>query len=173
MKMEKNYQRMVIAILGCSIILSLMLNIALAEPSVSMKLKRNVGTDMGDGRRIEGDWTITGTGSAEVTRMELFFNGNKTAESANNSLSFRFNTRDYAIGETNITLIGYLANGEAVQTTEIREFLDPAATDRFLYITLTITGIIVVGSIVIAIIAKKKQNNQPKPTRNDVQIGEL
>lgn len=145
----------------------------IADPTLTLKLKRNVGTDMGDNLRIEGDWTITGTGSNDIVRMDLLFNDNITAQSTNNSLSFRFNTRDHPIGTTNITLIGYLSNGSSIQTTEIREFMDPEETDRFLYITLSITGIIVVLSIVIAIISKKKQKSAPKPTKSDVGIGDI
>ena len=180
MTVKKRYDRsnpmkktLLISILMGYLGICLILNFALAEPSVTLKLKRNNGTDMGDNLRIEGDWTITGTGSNDIVRIDLLFNANITSHSDNNLLSFRFNTREYAIGTTNITLIGYLSDGISVQTTEIREFMDPAETDRFLAITLSIAGGIVVLSIVIAIISKKKQNSQPKPTKRDVEIGEL
>ena len=60
--------------------------VTVAAASVSFTLRKNVGYKLGD--EIQGDMTITGTGTAGIVKMELFFNTTLVASSDSNSLVF-------------------------------------------------------------------------------------
>jgi hypothetical protein len=148
------------------------MEMASAAPTVSMKMKRNNGTDMGDGR-IEGDWTITGTSSSEVTTLALQFNNENVTVAVSNELVYRFNTNDYAYGETNITLIGWDIAGNINQQTEIRVFMSPSEINQFLYIVVGSVSALFGIIIVIALIKKKKEKTTSEIKKGNVSITEI
>jgi hypothetical protein len=143
-----------------------------ANTDITLKFKRNVGTDMGDGR-IEGDWTITGTGGSSIVRLALQFNGTNVSTIEGHALTFRFKTEDYGIGMMNITLIGWDISGMVNQTTQLREFLDPAFTEAFLWIILSIVGGVFGLILIIAVIKRVRQKKIPPPQKDDIKIEEI
>jgi len=94
------------------------------EEVLSLGISRNVGTAFGD--KIEGDFTITGTGLDLILNLTLFFNGTQVAFESDNELKFRFNTKDYPLGLMNITLIGEDSEGTAYNKSIFKELISPA-----------------------------------------------
>jgi hypothetical protein len=155
---------MIIGVLGSS---------GAINPSLELKMKRNVGTDMGDNYRIEGDWTITVTGSSDIVFIVLQFNGENITNASGASLKFQFNTRNYAIGDTNITAIGWTAEGAVAQSSKLMYFMDPEDTDAILIWTFVGVGGLFALIIIIKVYQYKKQKTAKPIQKTDVSIEKL
>ncbi len=94
------------------------------EEILSLGIKKNVGTAFGD--KIEGDFTITGSGPDSILNLTLFFNGTQVAFESDNQLTFRFDTKDYSLGLMNITLVGEDSEGMVYTISISKEFISPA-----------------------------------------------
>lgn len=132
--------------------------------SVSFNLTDRVGTGFGD--NIEGSFTLIAQGSTGIVLMKVFFNNEEVYSVAGNSISWRFDTKSYAIGATNITVVGFDNQNNAVQSSKIYQFLDPN-------LTTTLTVVVIVFAIIVTILKyrRKYATKLPTvPTKNDVQI---
>jgi hypothetical protein len=110
-----------------------------AAESVTLSLSRELGTALGS--KIQGNFKAIGKGSAGIVRMEFLINGEIVAESDSNRLEYRFNTADFEIGDYNLTMIGYDALENAVQDTELVEFLSPSINIIIILIIVPIVGL--------------------------------
>jgi hypothetical protein len=136
------------------------------DSGISMTLRRNMGTDMGDGRRIRGDWTISGSGPEGTNKVSILFNETEVYSTQSREFSFRFNTDDYWIGEVNITIRAYISDSEFVSRSVVKEFID----DSFDNMIWAGTGIIFAIIIVILVVTNKKSRSKSK---TDVTIDEV
>ncbi len=138
------------------------------DSGITINLRRNVGTDMGDGRRIRGEWTLSGSGPEGTVKIEILFNETVVYTVQSKEFSFRFNTEEYWIGEVNITVRAYLSDSEFVSRSLIREFID----DSFDNMIWTITaGIFAILIIIAAVGYKKSKANSKKEVKiDDVKI---
>lgn len=125
-----------------------------------------MGTDMGDGRRIRGDWTISGSGPEGTNKVSILFNETEVYSTQSREFSFRFNTDDYWIGEVNITIRAYISDSEFVSRSVVKEFID----DSFDNMIWAGTGIIFAIIIVILVVTNKKSRSKSK---TDVTIDEV
>lgn len=138
------------------------------EEILSLGISKNVGTAYDD--KIEGDFTISGTGPDYILNLTLFFNGTQVAYEPSNELNFRFNTKDYALGLMNITLIGKDSEGTAYKKTIFKEFISPEIGN---WIMITVGGIALISvGIILVSYLKRKQNEKQSATekKNNIKI---
>lgn len=134
-----------------------------AEETVTFTLTDRVGTAFGN--KIEGDFTLKASGSVGIVRMAVYINEQEVYNTTGNSISWRFSTKTYGVGPTNITVIGWDAQDVSVETTKSFEFLSPQSTNTILVITI--------GVAVIATILKYKyrfRKQTPKQIKDSVDI---
>ncbi len=93
-----------------------------AEDTISYRLSRVAGTDVGFGR-IQGNFRLTANAPEDVISMEVLFNNEVVHEVENNSISWRFNTDDYETGEINITIRGWTAADNLYEVSLERHFI--------------------------------------------------
>ncbi|MHA1613191.1 MAG: hypothetical protein ACTSYU_14140 [Promethearchaeota archaeon] len=132
---------------------------------LSLSLSKNMGTAFQD--KIEGDFTIRGSGDEDIMSLELYFNETQVANSTSNELTLRFNTNDYWIGDVNMTLKGFNENGDVFQYSIYRVFLDPTIGN---YILIGV-GILVVVSVGFSLYKYTKDKKATKKTREEIKKG--
>ena len=108
-----------------------------AQETADIRLKRTFGMAFGD--TIQGTFTIIGTGTDNIVNLTLQFDGAQVAFEDDNSLTYRFKTKDYPPGELNITLIGYDFVGSSYSSTETSEYND-TYFKHYNYYSHNITG---------------------------------
>ena len=91
--------------------------------NVSFKISKRIGTDLG--HRIEGKFTIKGTGTEDISELHLYFGNVEVYQVNASEMVFDFNTNDFPTGKVNITLVGITETGQNVQITEEWEFISP------------------------------------------------
>jgi hypothetical protein len=69
-----------------------------------MSINRNVG--IGLGGLIQGTFTLHGSGPEIVQNLTVYFNGDQVHFVTGNTITWQFDTANYASGSTNITLFG-------------------------------------------------------------------
>jgi hypothetical protein len=117
---------------------------AAAQGSLTLNLDRNFGTALGS--LIQGTFTLRGGGPEEVQNLTVYFNGEQVHFVTGNTISWQFNTGDYASGAMNITLYGVDdAGGEYLASRQVT-FLGGAASNIFTIAVITL--------VVIAIVCK-------------------
>ena len=94
--------------------------------SVSFSISKISGTGLG--KNIEGNFKLKGTGSSSITNLTLYFNGVQVNSVADNEMAYSFDTKDYPVGTTNVTLIGTTSTGEQSQSSQEYEFMTPNST---------------------------------------------
>ena len=140
------------------------------EEVLSLGISRNVGTAFGN--KIEGEFTITGTGPDSILNLTLFFNGTQVAFESDNELKFRFNTKDYPLGLMNITLIGEDSEGTAYNKSIFKESISPAI-GNWIMVIVGVIALISIGLKLTAYIKNKrfeKQSNVEKKTKIKIDI---
>jgi hypothetical protein len=75
-----------------------------AQEPLTMSINRNVG--IGIGGLIQGTFTLHGSGPAAVQNLTVYFNGDQVHFVTGNTITWQFDTANYASGSTNITLFG-------------------------------------------------------------------
>ncbi|MHA2236535.1 MAG: hypothetical protein ACXABH_14475 [Candidatus Thorarchaeota archaeon] len=75
-----------------------------AQESLTMSINRNVG--IGLGGLIQGTFTLHGSGPEIVQNLTVYFNGDQVHFVTGNTITWQFDTANYASGSTNITLFG-------------------------------------------------------------------
>ena len=138
------------------------------EEVLSLGIRKNVGTGFGD--KIEGDFTITGSGPDNILNLTLFFNGTQVAFENDNELTFRFNTNDYSLGLTNITLVGEDNEGLIYNKSIFKEFISPEIGNWIIAIAI---GIVIISvGIKLAFYLKNKRNEKQGATekKNNIKI---
>lgn len=96
------------------------------EEVLSLIISRNYGAILGD--KIEGNFTISGSGPDYISNLTLFFNEIQVAFEHGNQLTFQFDTNNYPLGLMNITLIGEDCKGNIYKKVIFREFISPIFT---------------------------------------------
>ena len=140
------------------------------EEVLSLRISKNAGTAYGD--KVEGDFTITGSGLESILNLTLFFNGTQVAYESDNELKFRFNTKDYSLGLMNITLIGEDSDGMVYEKSIFKEFISPAFGNWIMAI-VGVIALISVGLILASYIKNKrneKQSTAEKKTKIKIDI---
>jgi len=138
------------------------------EEVLSIGIRRNVGIAFGD--KIEGTFTISGSGPETILNLTLFFNGTQVAFESDNQLSFRFDTKDYSLGLMNITLVGEDSEGTVYNISIFKEFISPEIGNWIIAIAIGIT-LISLG-FKLASYLKNKKNDKQSVTdkKNKIQI---
>ncbi len=140
------------------------------EEVLSLGISKNVGTAFGD--KVEGDFTITGSGPDSILNLTLFFNGTQVAFESDNELKFRFNTKDYSLGLMNITLVGKDSEGMVYDKSIFKEFISPAIGNGIIAIAIGI-ALISGGLKLVSYIKNKryeKQSAAEKKTKIKIDI---
>ncbi|MHA1474429.1 MAG: hypothetical protein ACTSQ5_04510 [Promethearchaeota archaeon] len=138
------------------------------EEILSLGIRKNVGTAFGD--KIEGTFTISGSGPDSILNLTLFFNGTQVAFESDNQLSFRFDTKDYSLGLMNITLVGEDGEGMVYTVSISKEFISPAIGN---WIIAIVGGIALIsGGLKLASYIKNKRNEKQNATdkKNNIKI---
>jgi hypothetical protein len=121
---------------------------AAAQESLSLSLTRNIG--IGLGNIIQGTFTLQGSGPAEVQNLTVFFNGEQVHFVIGNTISWQFNTGDYAAGSTNITLFGIDDSGGTYSATREVFFLSETM------------GTVIFGGVMILVVILVLAKYRPK-----------
>jgi hypothetical protein len=155
----KNYAKKIGPLLVICLITGLISasTVALAAESVSFTLRKSVGYKLGND--IQGDMTITGTGTAGIVKMELYFNTTLVDSSNSNSLAFNFNTGDYQLGAYIITLVGYDSSDTQYNSSQTFTFVSPSAGHTILVIVLGISAAAIVGVVTWRYLRKRRSKN--------------
>ena len=138
------------------------------EDILSISVSKNVGTGIGD--KIEGDFTITGTGPDYILNLTLFFNGTQVSFESDNELKFRFNTKDYTIGLMNITLVGKDNEGTTYAKTIFKDFLSPEVGNWIMFIAIGIVLISLGIKLASYLIDKRKDKQGVNEKKNKIKI---
>ena len=125
--------------------------------SVSFTLRKSVGYKLGND--IQGDMTITGTGTTGIVKMELYFNKTLVDSSNSNSLAFNFNTGDYQLGVYIITLVGYDSSDMQYNSSQTFTFVAPGTGSAILGIALGISAAAIAGVVVWRYLKKRRNKN--------------
>lgn len=128
------------------------------EEILSLTISRNLGVGVDSGNKIEGDFTITGSGPENILNLTLLFNGTQESFESSNQLTFRFETKDYPLGLMNITLIGEDSEGNIYIKSIFKEFISEEIGNWI----LIIVGLIVLLSVGLKLgsYMKKKQKGK-------------
>ncbi len=144
-------------------------SVAFADDSgITINLRRNYGTDMGDGRRMGGDWTISGSGPEGTIKISIFFNETEVYSTQSRDYSFRFNTYDYPTGEVNITVRAYFSDTQFVSRSIIREFLTKSS-ETWIFVG-TIVFVVFAISIKYVLYRKRKQEDKKGVSIDQIKI---
>ena len=108
------------------------------QGTLSLSVDRNVG--IGFGNIIQGSFTIRGSGPAEVQNLTVFFNGEQVHFVTGNTITWQFNTGDYAPGSTNITLFGMDDSGGTYSAS------------RDVFILSETIAIVVLGGVMVLVV---------------------
>jgi len=138
------------------------------EEILSLGIKKNFGTGIGD--KIEGDFTISGSGPDNILNLTLFFNGTQVAFESDNQLTFRFDTKDYSLGLMNITLVGEDSEGMVYNKSIFKEFISPTIGNWIIAIAIGI--VLISGGLKLASYMKNKRNEKQSATdkKNNIKI---
>jgi hypothetical protein len=138
------------------------------EDILSLGIRRNVGTGFGD--KIEGDFTISGSGPVTILNLTLFFNGTKVAFESDNQLSFRFDTKDYSLGLMNITLVGEDSEGMVYTISIFKEFISPTIGNWIIAIAIGIVLISLSFKLASYMKNKRKEKQSVTDKKNGIKI---
>jgi len=132
-----------------------------AQETVEIRLKRTFGMAFGD--TIQGTFTVVGIGSDNIINLTLLFDGNVVSFIETNSLSYRFQTKEYEPGDLNMTLVGYDSSGNSYSSTKIVNVMTP--TLAIIVITCIMLLVVVAvfikyGSRIINYFRVKKNKNR-------------
>jgi hypothetical protein len=152
----KNYAKKVCPLLVICLITGIISvsTVALAAESVSFTLRKSVGYKLGND--IQGDMTITGTGTGGIVKMELYFNTTLVDSSNSDSLTFNFNTGNYKLGVYIITLVGYDSSDTQYNSSQTFTFVSPGAGNAILGITLGISAGVIVVAVAWRVLKKRR-----------------
>ena len=138
------------------------------EDILSLGIRKNVGTAFGD--KIEGDFTITGSGLDTILNLTLYFNGTQVAFESDNQLTFRFDTKEYSLGLMNITLVGEDSEGIVYNKSIFKEFISPKIGN---WIIAIVGGIALISLGLKLFSYMKKKRNEKKSSdekKNNIKI---
>jgi len=139
------------------------------EEVLSLGIRKNVGAAFGD--KIEGTFTISGSGPDSILNLTLFFNGTQVDFESDNQLSFRFDTNDYSLGLMNITLVGEDSEGIIYSKSISKEFISPEIGNWIIAIAIGITLISVGLKLLVSYLNNKRIDKQsPTDKKNKIKI---
>ena len=125
-------------------------------PSVSFNVSKRMGTGIGD--RIEGQFTLKGSSTGKIVQLIVYFNGNEVNKVDGSEIVFEFDTNNYPLGMTNITLVGIVETGVQVQSTEEWDFISPNVG----YITIAVVVLVILPLSFY----KKRRKREKKREKN-------
>mgnify|MGYP001118583750 CR=1 FL=1 len=138
------------------------------EEVLSLRIRKNAGIAFGD--KIEGTFTISGSGLDSILNLTLFFNRTQVAFEYDNQLSFRFDTNDYSLGLMNITLVGEDSAGIVYNKSIFKEFISPEIGNWIMIIAIGI-ALISLGLKLISYLKNEKNDKQSvTDKKNKIQI---
>ena len=138
------------------------------EEILSLGIRKNAGTAFGD--KIEGTFTISGSGPDSILNLTLFFNGTQVAFESDNELSFRFDTKDYSLGLMIISLVGEDSDGMVYNNSISKDIISPEIVNWIIAIAIGI-ALISLGFKLVSYI--KNKNNEKQSTydkKNSIKI---
>jgi len=138
------------------------------EEVLSLGIRKNVGTSFAD--KIEGDFTISGSGPETILNLTLLFNGTQVAFESDNQLSFRFDTKDYSMGLMNITLVGEDIEGRVYNKSIFKEFISPTIGNWIIAIAIGITLISLGFKLISYLVNKRSEKQSSTDKKNNIQI---
>jgi hypothetical protein len=98
------------------------------------------------GSMIQGTFTLHGSGPTNIQNLSVYFNDDQVHFVTGNTITWQFDTANYASGATNITLFGVDDVGGIYSTSQEVVFVGGLAS------TLLTGGIIAI--VVVAVLAK-------------------
>ncbi len=117
---------------------------ATAQDTLTMSINRNVGMALGN--FIQGTFTLHGSGPTNIQNLTVYFNDVQVHFVTGNTVTWQFDTANYASGSTNITLFGVDDVGTTHVTSQQVTFIGGIVSTIFTF------GILAI--VVIAILAK-------------------
>lgn len=126
------------------------------EEELSIHLSRQFGMAIGD--KISGKFKIILESSSELKNISLYFNETLVAFDEGNILAFSFNTKDYDIGNYNITAIAITTKSEIFQKSIFKDFMNPLIANMIGISVL----IVAVSLTALKYIKKNKAPNEAK-----------
>jgi len=138
------------------------------EEVLSLGIRKNVGTSFGD--KIEGTFTISGSGPDSILNLTLHFNGTQVAFESDNQLTFRFDTKDYSLGIMYITLLGEDSEGIIYSKSISKEFISPEIGNWIIIISFGIVLISLGFKLASYLINKKNDKQSVTDKKNKIQI---
>jgi hypothetical protein len=153
-----------VAIIVCSLFALSCLHSVAAVPTISVGFYKNNGYGMGND--INGEWTLNTEVSADVRRVEFFFDGRLVLNDTTSPFSWNFNTANYTAGLHLMSATAYNAAGEFATAEVTRNFV-PFPLDFVvgIFALIIVTMVIVlIGALIRAKkLGVKLKKNPPKP----------
>jgi hypothetical protein len=87
-------------------------------PELQIGLRRDFGYASGTGK-IQGTFTISASGSADLTRVVFYLDGQTMGEVQQAPFSLRFSTDTYNLGEHIFSAVGYTSSGRKLQSSSV------------------------------------------------------
>lgn len=122
---------------------------AQAQPTLKLSLRRDFG--YGGFGQIQGLFTLTASGPADLQHVTFLIDGQVMGEASAAPFRFQFNTSSYPLGTHTLSATGTTAGGLVLQSNQIQEeFVSAGAAGSGIPI-----AIYVVIGVVLAIIAAR------------------
>lgn len=94
--------------------------------SLQLTLHRNFGFRAGD--RIQGQFTLSASGPADLQRVEFQIDGKLVGEATESPFEIRFRTSDYTLGVHQLSATGFTQSGGELRSAELQfEFVSAEA----------------------------------------------
>lgn len=123
------------------------------QDTLTFTLDRTFGMALGN--TLSGTFTLRGSGPDDIVSLTVYFNGEEVHSVTGNTISWQFNTGNYAPGSTNITLLGLDALGGTYQASRQVVILGEM-TSNFIFIGI-IAVVAVLAFVKYAPILKRRR----------------
>ena len=147
---------------GVGIVLFLMIcsmNVRAFNP-LQFSLDRTDGYQLNND--IQGHFELTVTSPSNLVLVQIYFNDTSEANLTTSPFSWAFDTDNYSLGVTNITVIGYDASNNTYQGSSVLNFVSSSVNipyDVLLVVVLAIASVLIVFSI--------RRKLKKKPIKSD------
>ena len=152
---SKVNQRACLRIVSLAVVLSCLVAIVAAKPSLSLSFYKNNGYGMGND--INGLFTVNTQVSADVEYVEFYLDGQLQLNDTAAPFSWPFDTNNYTLGLHTIKVVAYDSPGE--QTTAERQ---PNFVEFPIMFVVGIISLVVVGAVVSTVVAMIRAQKQKK-----------
>ena len=147
------------------VLLSLHLVFAQEQGDFELHLSRDFGYSSGAGK-IQGTFTVSAIGTADLTLVSFYLDGQLMGEAGQLPFKLRFNTDNYPLGDHTIYATGQIRDGRQLRSNEIRvEFVSSEegwqAVMRFTAPIFALTFGAIILSFVFMFLSAGKQRSLP------------